>query len=66
MNEASAPPAREERGQEGKSSLLMLSIDINFFTFSPYILSSLRLNLLPSSGIHNLPQNAIMVRGICL
>ena len=38
----------------------------NSFTCSSYIFSSLRLHLLLSSGVHDLPQIAAMVGSICL
>ena len=59
----SASLALQERGQKCPS---YTAYWFNFFTFSSYSRSSLRLNLPLPSGFHDLPRNATMAGGICL
>ena len=48
----SNPPAFEEQGQMGTQAPFLCFLLIEFFIFSPYICSSLTLDLLLPSGIH--------------
>ena len=51
-----APPALHEQGQ-GANVPFLCCLFINFFIFSSYIHSFVKLDLLLSSGIHALPRN---------